>query len=156
MESPLPIEIVGRFMGKAPVDVEGIARELGLKVYRKITDGDFSGKIECKSGNDCSITLNALHPETRQRFTLAHEIAHYILHRNIIGDGITDNGVYRSGRPEPIEREANRYAAEILMPWRLVREKYHAGARSSAELANEFGVSTAVADIRLKELQSFL
>ena len=35
--------------------------------------------------------------KTRQRFTIAHKIAHFILHREAIGDGIVDDALYRSG-----------------------------------------------------------
>jgi hypothetical protein len=149
----LPIEIVGRFMREAPVDVEGLARELGLSVVREMLPDQVSGKIACDNGGACAVTINAGHPGTRQRFTLAHEIAHFILHRDLIGDGVVDNARYRSvGLSDYIERQANRYAADILMPSKLVIEKYRGGLRGAAQFAQEFGVSTAVAEIRLKEL----
>ncbi len=156
MTKSLAIEIVGQFMRESPVDVEGLARALDLKIVRRILPDNESGKIECDAAGPCVVTVNAIHPRTRQRFTLAHEIAHFILHRDEIGDGITDNGMYRSGRPERIEREANRYAADILMPWRLVIEKVRSGKSTAIELAREFDVSAAVAEIRLKELQAYL
>lgn len=155
MDDTLPVEVVGKYMTAAPVDIDGLARELGIDVSRTVLPDDISGKIERKNDGNCAITINARHAMTRQRFTLAHEIAHYVLHRNLIGDGITDNGIYRSGRPEPIERQASQYAAEILMPWRLVLEKYRSGLKNPADLAGAFGVSAAVAEMRLKELQSF-
>ncbi len=157
MSDRLPIEIVGQYMERSPVDVEGLARELGLAVKRELWPDNMSGKIECEAdGGPCTITVNAIHPETRQRFTIAHEIAHYVLHRDKIGDGIVDNGMYRSGQPEKVEREANKYAAEILMPWKLVIREYRAGKTTAADLARAFKVSPAVAEIRLKELSSYL
>lgn len=153
----LPIEIVGQYMRSAPVDVEKLADALGMTVRRELLPNDISGKIQCEAkGGPCTITVNATHPDTRQRFTLAHEIAHYILHRDAIGDGIVDNGMYRSGKSEKIERQANQYAAEILMPWNLVIKKYRSGKMTAADLAREFEVSPAVAEIRLKELRSYL
>jgi Zn-dependent peptidase ImmA (M78 family) len=157
MSKLLPIEIVGKYMRSAPVDVEKLARALGMTVRRELLPNDISGKIECEAnGGPCTITVNARHPDTRQRFTLAHEIAHFILHRDAIGDGIIDNGMYRSGKSEKIERQANQYAAEILMPWKLVIERYRAGKMTPSDLARDFEVSPAVAEIRLKELRSYL
>lgn len=157
MSKLLPIEIVGQYMRHAPVDVEKLAHALGMVVRRELRHDDQSGRIECEAnGGPCIITVNATHPESRQRFTIAHEIAHFILHRDAIGDGIVDDGMYRSGKPEKLERQANQYAAEILMPWKLVIDKYRAGKTTPAELAREFKVSAAVAEIRLRELRSYL
>jgi Zn-dependent peptidase ImmA (M78 family) len=152
----LPVEIVGDFMTSAPVDVVGLAKALGLAVsYRPFPD-NISGEIVCERSGVCQIRVNSLHPSTRQRFTIAHEIAHYVLHRNLIGDGIVDSGLYRSRLTDAVERQANRYAAEILMPWRLVVDKISAGCTDATSMARAFGVSTAVSEIRLKEFAIFL
>ncbi|WP_210327227.1 ImmA/IrrE family metallo-endopeptidase [Methylocystis sp. H4A] len=157
MSDQLPIETVGQYMEQAPVDIEGLATALGLAINRELWPDNKSGKIECEAnGGPCTITVNAMHPESRQRFTIAHEIAHFILHRDAIGDGIVDDGMYRSGRSEKIERQANQYAAEILMPWKIVIQKYRAGHQTPTALAREFKVSPAVAEIRMKELRSYL
>ena len=156
MNRSLPIEIVGEFMRCAPVDVEGLASAIGLEIVRRPMPDDISGKIECEAdGGPCTITVNSTHAKTRQRFTIAHEIAHFILHRDMVGDGITDDGRYRSkGLSDQIERQANNYAADILMPWKLVLEKRNEGKTTAAEMAREFQVSEAVAEIRLRELRS--
>jgi Zn-dependent peptidase ImmA (M78 family) len=151
----LPVELVGEFMRSAPVDVNGLARALNLEVQHKILPDNVSGKIECEINGPCKITVNSFHSRTRQRFTIAHEIAHFILHRDLIGDGITDNGMYRSGKSADIERQANRYAADILMPWALVVEKQRHGITTPAAMAKAFDVSAAVAEIRISELQFF-
>ncbi len=157
MKKALPIEIVGQYMHSAPVDVEKLAAAIGLEIDRKPLFDNVSGKIECQNGGPCKITFNSTHPKTRQRFTIAHEIAHYILHRDLIGDGVTDDGRYRSkDLSDPVERQANSYAADILMPWRLVVAKHREGLRAPAEFARAFGVSEKVAEIRLKELRSYL
>lgn len=151
----LSIETVGQFMRTAPVNVEALAGALGLQIKRAILPDNVSGKIECEKDGPCIITVNICHPRTRQRFTIAHEIAHFVLHRNQIGDGITDDGRYRSdGLSDSIERQANSYAADILMPWELVIKKRRDGCVSAEALAKEFDVSKAVAEIRLRELAS--
>jgi Zn-dependent peptidase ImmA (M78 family) len=148
-----PVEIVDEHLNSVPVDVHEMARALGLKItYDPTMSGEISGKIECPIDGPCRITVNANHSPVRQRFTIAHEIAHYVLHRDRIGDGVVDNGLYRSRLGEPIERQANRYAAVILMPRDLVRERWQAGSRTAEALARDFGVSAAVAEIRMREL----
>jgi predicted transcriptional regulator len=149
-----PVEIVGSFLDRVPVDLEGMARSLGLGVQRDPDmPSDISGKIE-KAGAGYRITVNGKHPPQRQRFTLAHEIAHYVLHRDLIGDGVIDNAMYRSARlSDEIERQANRYAADLLMPAVAVRRLFRReGVRSLADLSERFDVSREAVNIRLKDL----
>lgn len=148
------VEVISAYQKAAPVDVHAIARALGIDVVidRALPD-DISGKIEAiGSTGRYRVTVNGKHSPTRQRFTIAHEIAHYVLHRSLIGDGIVDDAMYRSKQGNEIERQANSYAATILMPAPLVREKYRAGVTSYAEMANIFDVSSEVARIRMREL----
>jgi Zn-dependent peptidase ImmA (M78 family) len=99
-----------------------------------------------------TIHVNADDNPARQRFTIAHEIAHYVLHRDLIGDGITDDPLYRSSLGEWYERQANKMAADILMPPKLVRAMYRSGTVSLAPLARAFEVSVDAMRIRLEEL----
>ncbi|MHC2086212.1 ImmA/IrrE family metallo-endopeptidase [Methylobacterium sp. CM6244] len=151
-DSRLPTEIIEPFLRTVPVDVYGMARALGVAVSKTPMASDVSGKIECEINGPCRITINSTHSETRQRFTLAHEIAHFVLQRDLIGDGIVDNGLYRSLQPLLIESQANRYAASLLMPVPLVRQAWENGAHDEYALASVFDVSPAVAKIRMKEL----
>lgn len=148
----LPIEVIRDFTRSAPVDVRALAEALNLRV-REEDMGEDSGKIEQDWMGDFVVTVNRRHSETRKRFTIAHEIAHYVLHRDKIGDGIVDDALYRSERGGAIERQANNYGASILMPAPLVGEKWRAGATTAASLARAFQVSPAVAAIRIEELR---
>lgn len=148
----LPIEMATEAMNSAPVDVFGLAERMGLIVRKTVMGEDFSGSIRRLPDGRCEIEINSLHSPTRQRFTLAHEIAHYILHLSLIGDGITDDALYRSKQPSQIERQANRFAARMLMPAHLVRQHFAAGLQSPEKMARKFEVSSAVAEIRLREL----
>jgi Zn-dependent peptidase ImmA (M78 family) len=98
------------------------------------------------------IVANVADPVPRQRFTIAHEISHYVLHRDLIGEGVVDNAMYRSALSDEYERQADSFAAQILLPGDAVREAYRT-TRSYSGLAAIFGVSTAAARIRLKELR---
>lgn len=147
----LPVETVERFMAHAPIDLELLARTLGLDVERtRFNDPEVAGRIE-RTGQGYRIALNAADGPRRQRFTLAHEIAHYVLHRDLIGDGVTDRGLYRSRLGGIVERQANRYAANILMPALLVREAWRQYG-TPGRVATRFEVSDEAARIRLREL----
>ena len=147
-----PGEIIGQFTGRAPVDLEGMAAALGIEVVRTFLGPEIAGRIERTPPGRYRISLNLANSEKRQRFTLAHEIAHYALHRDMIGDGITDSPLYRSGLSTEIERQANRYAAVLLMPPALVRHFWNTGCNNVDLLAGRFNVSRDAAAIRLSEL----
>lgn len=85
----------------------------------------------------------------RRRFSIAHEIAHFALHRNLIGDGITDDAMYRSNLSSAVEVQANRMAADILMPWHLIREATESGVNTVEALAKHFDVSKSTMAIQL-------
>ena len=153
----LPAEIVGTFLDKAPVDVAGMAKALSLKVAYEPLPDDVSGKIECELSGPCKVTVNTRHSKTRQRFTLAHEIAHYVLHRDLIGDGIVDDGMYRSEQLfSAHERQANNYAARTLMPVGLMRQAWDEGIDTAQGMAIRFDVSAQVAEIRMREVGCLL
>lgn len=145
----LASEIVAAHLTSAPVDVVEIVSALGLELgYEDM--GDLSGKIE-KRGDTYKITVNMRDPRVRQRFTIAHEIGHYILHRDMIGDGITDDAMYRSSLGNFFETQANQYAAYVLMPPALFKSVYK-NTKSFPGLAKIFDVSAQAAEIRAKNL----
>lgn len=129
-----------------------IAYALGLRVYEtKSWDGEVSGKIQ-RDGDSFDIIINANHPKVRKRFTIAHEIAHAILHPDLIGDGISDDAQWRSGLPDPVEYQANRMAADILMPENLIKKYMTQAPYMPEQLAKIFGVSKRSMEIRLEVL----
>lgn len=147
------MKVIARHQGRGlPVQMVPLANDLGLEVYR-VPDWprDLSGMIR-KTGDTPSgftIYVNADHPETRRRFTIAHECAHAILHPDLIGDGITDDALYRSGLSNRVEMQANRLAADILMPRDELARLIHNGVTSVRELAARFGVSDQAMAIRI-------
>lgn len=133
----------------APVQTVPIANALGLDVYRVPSfSDDLSGMIRKEDDDKFVIYVNGNHPTVRRRFTIAHEIAHYVLHKDRIGSGLTDDAMYRSGLTSQEETEANRLAADILMPWHLLAED-EVGSLSVAELARKYQVSKVAMGIRL-------
>ncbi len=154
------MNIVARHMTAAPVDLEGIFSDLGIR-FQKEWMANTSGSIT-REGDKFTVSVNDLEPETRQRFTAAHELAHYLLHRALMDDGRRmlrhEDTLYDGGEQSgdvifkrTHEIEANRVAAQIVMPKSLVEREYV--KTSDAEvLANKFGVSKAAIEIRLKTL----
>lgn len=144
-----------------PVDLDSIADSLGLKVYlAAFEDPNISGMLildparvpaQVEPGGRGTIFLKRGEFSPRSRFTLAHEIGHVVLgHHN--GGVITD--FYRgrtSGHFDQQEKEANEFAAELLMPRELFTELW-ASSTSEEELSVVFGVSVTAAAVRAKAL----
>jgi Zn-dependent peptidase ImmA (M78 family) len=110
-----------------PVPVERIARSLGLAIRYEPFDGDLSGLLQRRVRGGV-LGVNSLHSETRQRFTIAHEIGHYLLHDDPIH---VDEGFsvrFRDGvsaeASDPAEIEANRFAANLIMPETLLLDDF--------------------------------
>jgi Zn-dependent peptidase ImmA (M78 family) len=108
-----------KYQEKLPVPVGLIAKELGIKVLKSTMPGSISGEIREVDGI-VTIKVNRHDTKERQRFTIAHEIAHFLLHRERLVGGITDDVLYRSRLSDDLEREANRLGADIIMPASLI------------------------------------
>lgn len=75
---------VDKYMQEAPVDVRGIAEEIGISVIEKIITG--SGYLLLERG-EYTIYVNTLEPHTRKNFTIAHELSHFFLHKHSLVEG---------------------------------------------------------------------
>jgi Zn-dependent peptidase ImmA (M78 family) len=142
------------FQQNAPVNISGIAGDLGLKIWEiSSLPTNISGKLfpdpDHGGTSGYSIGVNSREGYARKRFTVAHEIAHFLLHREQIRDGITEDTFYRGGLSTQQEVEANKLAADILMPYHLIRLLSAQGVREIKELAKRFEVSEAAMKIRL-------
>ena len=87
--------VVNEAQKRIPVDVVGLAKELGLMVKEAFRGNDVSGMME-PFGHSYLIVINANDSRSRQRFTIAHELGHYMFHRQLIGDGLKEDCAYRS------------------------------------------------------------
>lgn len=85
---------------------------------------------------------------------MAHEIAHFALHRDLIESGIIDDTMYRSELSDVYEVQANKMAADILMPIRLVKKQRELLGGDVGALARVFQVSQASMKIRLDGLRA--
>jgi Zn-dependent peptidase ImmA (M78 family) len=149
-------DIISSFHEEIPVRIGDMAKALGLSVKVTTLDVGISGMIEpCqKSTSGFKITINKHEPKHRQRFTLAHEVAHYLLHRHLIGVGLADNILYRSKLSDEREAEANRLASDILMPRSILRSWINQCDQKKpadyvSRISREFGVSEEAMRISL-------
>jgi Zn-dependent peptidase ImmA (M78 family) len=111
------------------------------KIFRDPLNGGASG---------FSIAVNASENPLRKRFTVAHEISHFILHREQLENGdLIDDTMYRSGLSSAEETAANRLAADILMPYALIQSLIQSGIRDVVSMANALQVSQPAMKIRL-------
>ncbi len=150
--------IIRRHQDDAPVNVISIAKELGINVWKSSDLGPgISGQLLPDLGNGgpagYSIIVSATDGLSRQRFTIAHEIGHFLLHRDKVGSGVTDDVFLRSGLSTRAEGQANRFAAHLLMPEHLVLRYMKLGkVTSPEELAKLFAVSPSAMRIRIEVL----
>jgi Zn-dependent peptidase ImmA (M78 family) len=150
----------------AYLDVEAMAAAQGATVVYERLAQDVSGML-LREGDSVVIGVNEAHAESRQRFTVAHELGHLILHRGrpIVVDSVRVNlRDSRSSMATDLEEiEANSFAAELLMPQALVLRNFRSavdrGERDLRQLVKDlalgFGVSEQAMDYRLQNLGLF-
>lgn len=146
-----------------PVPVNLIARARGIEVVFqpvKNDEEDVSG-FYFRDGDRRVIGVNSNHPLARQRFTIAHELGHHVLHDS---EGLHLDQAFRlrdsrsSMAIDPGEIAANKFAAELLMPEDEVLDlvmKSPVDLNSEVEigtLARHFGVSAQAFMYRLANL----
>lgn len=147
-------QLLEKYLSSYPIQLGAIAKELGIKILSSTLQNDISGEIREING-EVIIKVNRHDAKTRQRFTVAHELAHFFLHRHLLKDGIVDDVLYRSSYSNSIEQEANRLAADILMPIHILdllisRCKHEKETTKKIEyLAQELNVSVTALKIRL-------
>lgn len=95
-----------------------------------------------KVGVSCKIGINIKHNKKRQRFTFAHELGHFFLHKDKDNDlELRDEVFYRIENSSSIEFAANEFAARLLMPEDRVKKKIDEGINDLKDLADFFEVS---------------
>lgn len=131
-----------------PVRPERLAFEIGIPVISAPFSDNLSGLLVPETiGNEVRyvIFVNSKHRLTRRRFSVAHELGHFYLHR-----GLRLAFTHHSRHRGRLEREADRFAAELLMPEKYVREL--SKQIDFEEMVRRFEVSAAAMRRRLNEL----
>ncbi len=148
-----------------PVDVKMIAERYGIRISEAPNDDNLSGLL-FKSNGKAIIGVNSLHHKNRKRFTIAHELGHYCLHQN--NDTFVDKAHdldllkfrHNSLPQTEEERQANTFAAALLMPANILTEHFtrlKEVVNDSEELltllSKKYEVSTQAMSLRLLELK---
>src|ERR1700729_2662707 len=111
---------------RAPVPIEELANALHIDVRYSAGSEDVSGAL-IRNGKSAVIAVNSAQHENRQRFTIAHEIGHFLLHKgtNLHFDedfSVKFRDALSSKAEDDLEIEANQFAASLLMPGHFIRK----------------------------------
>jgi Zn-dependent peptidase ImmA (M78 family)/DNA-binding XRE family transcriptional regulator len=147
-------------LGQSPImDLLGlIDAELRIRLFVLPLPAQVSGAYAYHEALDACILINANHARTRQVWTAAHELGHFLTDRGTVEVLRVDAAV-----EDPSEQFANRFAAALLMPASAVRSRFRDmvasqgvfSARALVYLAMAFHVSPEAAARRLEQLRLF-
>lgn len=145
--------LINNDMYKIPVDLIKIASNNKIDVYKNTLVPNVSGAIRYYKEDDrFVILLNKDDPDNRQRFTLAHELGHYFLHKEILkSDEVHVDTLYRISNEQ--EKEVDYFAGALLMNELLLKKIYTTTTTSISELAQLFQVSESAMTVRLDVLE---
>jgi Zn-dependent peptidase ImmA (M78 family) len=163
IESMIEELLAGYEITEAPVPVERIAKAKGARIFYQSLEDNVSGFLY-RDKTQAVIGVNTHHAPARQNFTTAHELGHFLLHeqeqlhidhefRVRLRDDVSSLGTNDD------EREANFFAASLLMPKRFLEEDLETeeyfdllGDDFLSDLSRKYGVSTQALVNRLKNL----
>jgi len=128
------------------LDLPSLLRRFGLEWHRREFDR-LSGALVRLDDGSYHVFTNSRESWTRQRFTAGHELAHYLMHRHL-GTILC----CRRNANRGIERAANVFARELLMPEEVVRFLWDRGYYAPETIGRILGVSAQAAAIRLEEV----
>ena len=148
-----------------PVDLPAVCQQLGGELLEEDLGEEIDAKIE-KSGDSFKIIVNRNKPNTRNNFSIAHELGHLFLHMGYLinperwnnVNTYTDSVYYRFGH-DIEELEANEFSAAFLMPEAKYRHEVKKFTRDGLcdipNVAKRFGVSEDAAINRGRWLRIF-
>ena len=117
-----------------------------------------SGRVGREENDNFVIRVNRYEARYCQRFILALELAHVLLHKDLVAaeGGWSHDVLMRSGQPAQIEDEANRLALDPVIPFTLLADAAaeYPGLMTGEvidDLACRFEVTRSVMEIRLRE-----
>ena len=142
--------------GNRSLDAFDVARRIAIPVvFTAFEQPDIAGML-VREGEGAEIRVRSDDPYERQNFTVAHELGHFILHHPGTWKDTPDTMYRRSAwsghaAGRRAEYQANLFAAALLMPEIIIRERWHL-LRSIHYLAPYFRVSKQAIRCRLEEL----
>ena len=133
----------------APVSLRAVVSHLNLSLVERRREPFGSEAALVARGDGHAIELRGSPGARRLRFTIAHEIGHFVLHP---GRAVSERGGPTNQSTVRLEREADQFAAELLMPEQLVRQAVLDDGGDLRRLADRFDVSTQAMSLRLRHL----
>jgi hypothetical protein len=140
-----------------PVDVETLAMALGVREITHVSTDAFEGTLITNPAKGvAAIALRKASPRERQRFTIAHELGHFLIptHGREAQCGLTD--LRTPDRAAEKEKQANLFAASLLMPARMIQRDMRTWSEPTLEemiaLAARYEVSKEAMARRVVEL----
>lgn len=122
-----------------------------IEIKYEVMDASKSGSLSYINGK-WVMSINSNHNIKRQRFTMAHELGHYMLHKGKNTEFV-DTTFFRSSEMDSIEYHANEFASRLLMPEEIVRKLIDEDKiKNIGELALKFEVSSAAMKYRVISL----
>lgn len=150
-----PEEIIDHFCIEHPeeIDIEAICFHYNAKVEKHPLSGCEGRLIGYK--DKAVITVNSKSSLNRQRFTVGHELCHWLNDRGDVAHKCTEEIIMNSWFKDNPETRANKFSARLLMPDQLMRKfgrnkKFK--LREMKELAGLFRVSVTAMAIRFLKL----
>lgn len=138
-----------------PLNIERVVTEIfKMKICPEDLGKTISGFLE-RIGNQWCIYINKYESDLRKRFTIAHELGHFILHKDrIIAQGASepDQIFFRSSDTNSIEQQANNFASELLMPKEEFIKAINDGCNTLEKLSEYFHLSTSAVKYRAYKL----
>jgi hypothetical protein len=134
---------------REPVSLRDVVSALNLEVVQTSGEPFYCEAALEPVGDGHRIVLHGRSSERRRRFTIAHEVGHFVLHPQRLAPQRNGGG---NAAWQAQEREADQFAAELLMPEDLVREAVLVHGVDTDRLADRFEVSRRAMQTRLKWL----
>ena len=135
---------------RPPVPLRDVVSVLNLSLVERAQDPFTTSEAALVPlGDGHAIELYGTRGERRRRFTVAHEIGHFVLHPERVR---SERGGVTNWGSRDLEREADTFAAELLMPEHLVRQLVLEEGADPGRLADRFDVSVQAMTIRLARL----
>ncbi|RSX52686.1 ImmA/IrrE family metallo-endopeptidase [Bifidobacterium callimiconis] len=139
--------------GRFPVKIATISRAMGVTPYQASLPAGVSGMVVKKPKEPARSYVESSESETRRRFTLAHELGHYVERVEVSDDDDFSFAEKREpGRYDLHEFYADEFAGALLMPEEHFLNMLDEG-RSLIDIAAKFGVSLDAARKRRERLE---
>lgn len=146
-------------INQAPIPVEHITEALGIKISFA-PSGDYSGILirrDAKDGGGVLMGINSNDPPARRRFTIAHELGHYLLEKKTVSIDYRD--INHNPNKSETEVKIDEFAANLLMPFEFIKKDFRKISEGGVffeehlvQLVDKYNVSREAMTWRLKHL----